>query len=405
MNSPYTNFRQLLESLDSIETQDALVPHEDHEINMAHVELLNLMRNSTELYDMLRGQPEGGGLPAWVQVKIAQANGMLESVTEYMREQHVQQTTGDYHEGYHFMDLKKLLESLDSMAEDAILDKPHSSKRFTDQVSGTDKARRISVLGNPAGDPKHPFQGKLVGGCAEADQHLDEDLIQQLTREFAEFLKNPTVVDEAGISDTQKTGPLAPVAGKPAAPANAAPANAAPANAAPANALNVDISAIATQLGKMMPGIKYQLLAPAIKAGAKRNAAQNAVLAQAFALLAAMNPQQTTTAMALLKKVESKPTALEESSKKRCMQCGMKNCTCEQGKCKCKPIAGWIPNKGFKKTTEQVVDEAKSSKLLTRAQHNDTPEKRKQQGRCVSCGQSLSTAGRGTADRCKECSN
>ena len=213
------------------------------------------------------------------------------------------------------MDLKKLLESLDSMAEDAILDKPHSSKRFTDQVSGTDKARHISVLGNPAGDPKHPFQGKLVGGCAEADQHLDEDLIQQLTREFAEFLKNPTVVDEAGISDTQKTGPLAPVAGKPAA-----------------------------------------------------------------------------------------ASSVSESSKKRCMQCGMKNCTCEQGKCKCKPIAGWIPNKGFKKTTEQVVDEAKSSKLLTRAQLNDTPEKRKQQGRCVSCGQSLSTAGRGTADRCKECS-
>jgi len=99
MNSPYTNFRQLLESLDSIETQDAPVPHQDHEINMAHVELLNLMRNSTELYDMLRGQPEGGGLPAWIQVKIAQANGMLESVAEYMREQHVQQTTGDYHSG------------------------------------------------------------------------------------------------------------------------------------------------------------------------------------------------------------------------------------------------------------------------------------------------------------------
>ena len=99
MNSPYTNFRQLLESLDSIETQDAPEPHEDHEINMAHVELLNLMRNSTELYDMLRGQSEGGGLPAWIQVKIAQSNGMLESVAEYMREQHVQQTTGDYHSG------------------------------------------------------------------------------------------------------------------------------------------------------------------------------------------------------------------------------------------------------------------------------------------------------------------
>jgi len=189
------------------------------------------------------------------------------------------------------MDLRKLLESLDSMSEDAILDKPHSSKRFADQVSG------ISVLGNPAGDPKHPFQGKLVGGCAEADQHLDEDLIQQLTQAYADFLRDKPV------------------------------------------------------------------------------------------------------------KTRVPDASVEESSEKRCMQCGMKNCTCEPGKCKCKPIAGWIPNKGFKKTIEQVVDEAKPSKLLTRAQRNDTPEKRKQQGRCVSCGQSLSTAGRGTADRCKECSN
>ena len=38
-----------------------------------------------------------------------------------------------------------------------------------------------------------------------------------------------------------------------------------------------------------------------------------------------------------------------EGSEKRCMQCGMPNCTCAPGKCKCKPIAGWIPNKGFKK--------------------------------------------------------
>jgi len=40
-------------------------------------------------------------------------------------------------------------------------------------------------------------------------------------------------------------------------------------------------------------------------------------------------------------------------SKKRCQQCGMPNCSCKPGTCKCKPIAGWIPNKGFKK----VVDE------------------------------------------------
>ena len=47
-------------------------------------------------------------------------------------------------------------------------------------------------------------------------------------------------------------------------------------------------------------------------------------------------------------------------SKERCPQCGMTNCTCAPGKCGCKPIAGWIPNKGFKKATdEQNVAEEK----------------------------------------------
>ena len=40
-------------------------------------------------------------------------------------------------------------------------------------------------------------------------------------------------------------------------------------------------------------------------------------------------------------------------SKERCPQCGMTDCTCSPGQCKCKPIAGWIPNKGFKKDVEE----------------------------------------------------
>ena len=44
-------------------------------------------------------------------------------------------------------------------------------------------------------------------------------------------------------------------------------------------------------------------------------------------------------------------------SKKRCPQCGMTNCTCAPGKCKCKPVAGWIPNKGFQKAAKQDVME------------------------------------------------
>ncbi len=42
-----------------------------------------------------------------------------------------------------------------------------------------------------------------------------------------------------------------------------------------------------------------------------------------------------------------------EEPKKRCQQCGMTNCSCAPGKCGCKPIAGWIPGKGFKKAAEE----------------------------------------------------
>ncbi len=44
-------------------------------------------------------------------------------------------------------------------------------------------------------------------------------------------------------------------------------------------------------------------------------------------------------------------------SKERCPQCGMVGCSCPPGKCGCKPIKGWIPNKGFKKD----IDESKET--------------------------------------------
>jgi hypothetical protein len=47
------------------------------------------------------------------------------------------------------------------------------------------------------------------------------------------------------------------------------------------------------------------------------------------------------------------PNESIEESKERCMQCGMKGCTCAPGKCKCKPVAGWIPGKGFKKAVDE----------------------------------------------------
>jgi len=44
---------------------------------------------------------------------------------------------------------------------------------------------------------------------------------------------------------------------------------------------------------------------------------------------------------------------------KRCMQCGMINCKCPGDSCKCKPVKGWVPGKGFRK----AMDEAASREL------------------------------------------
>ena len=48
--------------------------------------------------------------------------------------------------------------------------------------------------------------------------------------------------------------------------------------------------------------------------------------------------------------------SIEESTEGRCRQCGMKNCKCPGDSCKCKPIAGWVPNKGFRKAVEEDLN-------------------------------------------------
>ena len=48
---------------------------------------------------------------------------------------------------------------------------------------------------------------------------------------------------------------------------------------------------------------------------------------------------------------------------KRCMQCGMKDCSCPGNSCKCKPIAGWIPGKGFKKAVDEAANAAQQAAI------------------------------------------
>jgi hypothetical protein len=53
--------------------------------------------------------------------------------------------------------------------------------------------------------------------------------------------------------------------------------------------------------------------------------------------------------------VSVKEQGVAEGSEKRCLQCGMKNCKCPGDSCKCKPIAGWIPGKGFTKAIDEAI--------------------------------------------------
>ncbi len=98
------------------------------------------------------------------------------------------------------MDFTQLISKLTELSQS-------STQRFPDQVSGTEKAKAIRVLGTQQ-DPDHPFQGRLVGADESVDQSLSEDLIAQLTQEFADFLrdKQPVMDDVFPAAQDRELG-------------------------------------------------------------------------------------------------------------------------------------------------------------------------------------------------------
>lgn len=54
------------------------------------------------------------------------------------------------------------------------------------------------------------------------------------------------------------------------------------------------------------------------------------------------------------------PNESVEESAGRCMQCGMKDCKCPGDSCKCKPVAGWEPGKGFRKAMDEAAQKTMS---------------------------------------------
>ena len=57
------------------------------------------------------------------------------------------------------------------------------------------------------------------------------------------------------------------------------------------------------------------------------------------------------------------PKESVEEDTERCMQCGMKDCSCPGDSCKCKPIKGWIPGKGFKKAVDEAANAAQQAAI------------------------------------------
>ena len=116
------------------------------------------------------------------------------------------------------MSLEKLINQLrviESHTAESVLDKPYDSYRFGDQVSGTEKARNISPVLGSNKMKSHPYQDRLVGADESTDPNLSEDLIAQLTQEFADFLrdKQPVMDDVLPAAEDRELSKKEP--GKP----------------------------------------------------------------------------------------------------------------------------------------------------------------------------------------------
>ena len=80
---------------------------------------------------------------------------------------------------------------------------------------------------------------------------------------------------------------------------------------------------------------------------------------------------------------KKKQQGVAEGSEKRCMQCGMKNCKCPGNSCKCKPIAGWVPGKGFKKAMEEAALNEKWSQKYKSSINCSHPKGFSQKAHCA----------------------
>jgi hypothetical protein len=79
--------------------------------------------------------------------------------------------------------------------------------------------------------------------------------------------------------------------------------------------------------------------------------------------------------------INLKQSLLESDN--RCMQCGMINCKCPGKSCKCKPIKGWVPGKGFKKAMDEAALNEKWSQKYKSSINCSHPKGFSQRAHCA----------------------
>ena len=135
-----------------------------------------------------------------------------------------------------------------------------------------------------------------------------DDVEEAKDRIIGMFLRRPDGIgrkqDKTPQQELEEAGVVpAPAAGAPVAPA---------ADAGMQGQLNIK------QLASVLPGLDARTLAMAmttLKAGQEPSMAQQKALAGAFAALVKADPQSTTKAMAILKKVSAEPVAAPVAAK------------------------------------------------------------------------------------------
>jgi len=174
--------------------------------------------------------------------------------------------------------IKQLIENLNQIENTMVEGKPI---RFKGYLGNTEPVKKQKP-GVPATDKQ---TDKLVGdgdGATEESVQLDEDMVAKLAREFAEFLQKKEAVEEV-VATAPAAAPVAQPTEQP------------------------KLNPIASQLAKLLGMQNTSQLVAAYKAP-KPTAQQLAILAQAFKQLAAADPQTTTKAMMLLKKISAEDT-------------------------------------------------------------------------------------------------